>query len=291
MRQLFTAVQNQVVASVLDARNNTIMEILAHNLSTQDPGDIPNPSVFNVEIYDDNWTGYVKKHPGESLRPFVQHVADMYGFLAPRNETARNNWIVDARCPTRRHELRRRGATEMDGSGRWQSIDTQSFHALRANRWIGCYFREYTMGWGWIPTATNHVVGDSHVDNPPENFSAQDFWRWVRDNTDWNIASGRDNPLANSKATAARQRWQGGGLQSYFDLPREAPATVGFSLKLVHPGPEGLSVTTRSSAESFFDRPVRRPDGFHEQENLFRPYWQARLRSVGSSLSNTRSMP
>src|SRR3546814_6895910 len=73
------------------------------------------------------------------------------------------------------------------------------------------------MGWGWIPSAASQVMDSPYIDNPPDNFSDQDFWRWVSESTDWNIASGSDNPLANSKAFAGRQRWHGGGLPAYFD--------------------------------------------------------------------------
>lgn len=145
----------------------------------------------------------------QELRSFVQEIANLYAFLGPRNDTARNPWVVDARSPMLRHELRRRGNTELYPYGRWQSIDTQSFHALRSNRWIGCYFREYPMAWGWIPTAAAQSVGSPHVDDPPDDFAAQDFWRWVRDATNWDIHFGDANPLANSRAVANRQRWQG----------------------------------------------------------------------------------
>lgn len=278
IQQVLSALQQHVVDTVPDARLYAMQEVLAHNLGIDHAYTEPDGEVdFDLSLHDDHWPGFVQRHAGHSLRPFLLQSAELYRFLAPRNHTARNSWVVDGRCPSRRHELRRRGATELDAAGRWQSIDTHSFHALRSNRWIGCYFREYAMGWGWIPGASDQSLAEPYVDDPPENFSSQDFWRWVRESTDWNISSGSANALANSKATLQRQRWPGGGLRPYIDIRGPDAAPAAFSVTLTHPGPDGLPITTNSAAETFFARPVARPDGRREQANLFRPYWQARL--------------
>lgn len=275
VRLIFTQVQSQLVESLPTAREKTMLAVLNQNFGTDDR--------FHLSIQDDQWPGFVQYYSSRSLRSFVHDVSSLYQFLAPRDHTARNNWVVDARCPHKRHELRRRGSTVMDADGRWQSIDTESFHALRSNRWIGCYFREYSMGWGWIPSAKGQTIADPHVHSPPDDFSAQDFWRWVQESTDWNIASGTANPLASSRAAADRQRWEGGGLQPYIDISRHSAPHAGFSAMLQRSGPEGLTVTTRSAAETFFQRPVSRSDGKTEAPNLFRPYWQARLSAALSS--------
>lgn len=278
VEQILSVLQQRVVASVPEARYQAMQAVLAHNLGVPtDSAESAHGPDFNLTLHDDEWPGFVQRHTGQSLRPFLLQSAQLFQFLAPRNHTARNTWVVDGRCPSRRHELRRRGKTELDAAGRWQSIDTQSFHALRSNRWIGCYFREYAMGWGWIPSAAAQVLDEPHVDDPPPNFSSQDFWRWVRESTDWNIDSGRANALANSKASLQRQRWQGGGLRSYFDVYSDAGDSTGFTARLIYPGPEGVLVTTQSAAETHFVRPVPRGDGRQESPNLFRPYWQARL--------------
>lgn len=278
VQQVFKSVQNHVAQSVPDARYNAMLTVLKENYS--DTSSIAQPvreNHFELTLYDDFWPGFLHRHAGSTLRPFLLHTAAMYDFLSPRNTTARNSWAVDARCPTRRHELRRRGHTQLDEHGRWQSVDTQSFHALRSNRWIGCYFREYTMGWGWIPGGATQSPDDPYVSNPPSDFSSQDFWRWVKESTDWNIQSGSANPLANSKAVAEHHRWSGGGLQSYFDLRDSDNSSVGFSARLIYPGPEGLLVQTHSAADAFFELPQKRHDLRLEHASLFRPYWQARL--------------
>lgn len=284
VRQVLSRAQEDIVHALPQAREAALRQALADNYSMQ-----IEPKDFDLRFDQDNWPGYVQRYAGHGqLRNLVEQAASLYRFLDPRDHTARNPWVVDARCPGLRHELRRRGETRLDASGLWQSIDTESFHALRSNRWIGCYHREYAMGWGWLPGPLPSTMDQPHVENPPDNFSSQDFWRWVRDATSWDIASGRDNPLSNSRANAARQRWEGGGLPSFYDTPAgRSGIALGFSVTLRHPGPDTLPVTTRSAAETFFERPLPRPDGHAETDNLFHPYWQARLVSHPSQNKDT----
>jgi len=263
-------VQHDVVSSLQSARDLAMKEVLSSHYDG---------ARSELAITHDDWPGPVRLHSGRSiLAPFVRHVTGRFAFLDPRNHTARNPWPVQARCPTRRHELRRRGQTQLDDAGVWQSIDTQSFHALRSNRWIGCYFREYAMGWGWIPTSKSQVLDVPHVDDPPENFSSQDFWRWVQEATNWDIFSGDANPLANSHALTNRSKWSSAGLPNFYDVSaRGNEEVLGFSVVLRRPGPEGISITTTSAAETYFYRPDRRPGAEAELSNLFHPFWQARL--------------
>lgn len=284
---ILSTVQDAVVASLPEVRQQAMLAVLRENYPEYSAA-----AQFDLIINRDNWPGYVQRQSGHGqLRSLVEDVAQLYGFLSPRNDTAYNSWVVDGRCPGLRHQLRRRGSTELDTLGRWQSADTLSFHALRSNRWIGCYYREYAMGWGWIPSALKQSMGQPHVQDPPADFSAQDFWRWVQEATNWDIASGSDNPLANSRAVASRQRWQGGGLPSYFDVATTLSGSLGLSVTLRHPGPEGLTVITHSAAETFFDRPEARNDARNEQASLFHPYWQARLASPDDNAGASWGLP
>lgn len=278
---VLASVQHDIVQTLPQARHAAMVQVL-----TQHYGE----EVSSLLVMQDNWPGSLSLHSGrQHLTPFVQQAAGRYGFLAPRDHTARNPWPVQARCPARRHELRRRGQTQLDSSGVWQSIDTQSFHALRSNRWIGCYFREYAMGWGWIPTAVEQRAEVPHVETPPDDFSAQDFWRWVSEATDWDIFSGDANPLANSRAVAARSRWRSSGLPSYYDATNDdAAQPLRFSVLLRRPGPEGITITTRSAGETYFARPQPRLDGHRERPNLFHPYWQARLAPQDQPVADER---
>jgi len=134
------------------------------------------------------------------------------------------------------------------------------------------------MGWGWIPTSDEQRADVPHVENPPDNFSAQDFWRWVSEATDWDIFSGDANAFANSRAVASRSTWRSSVLPVYFDVADSASSLpMKFHLLMRRPGPEGIVITTRSAGETFFARPQPRRDHRHEQQNLFHPYWQARL--------------
>jgi len=292
VRDLFTTVQDSIVASLPDARWAAMQAVLEQNYSASESG-----ADFDLAVSHDNWSGYVQRYSSQhQLRPFIQSVAQLYDFLSPRNHTASNPWAVEARCPHLRHQLRRRGSTTLDPDGRWQSADTESFHALRSNRWIGCHYREYPMGWGWIPSAPGQDIGSGHVSDPPKDFAAQDFWRWVKQATDWDIVTGDANPLANSRAVAGRQRWRGGALPDYFDVGADAAGkALRFTVELKHAGPEGLTITTRSAAETFFQRPEPRTDRRLESSNLFHSYWQARLASpndlADGSMTDAKGFP
>lgn len=253
---------------------------------------------------------------GEGLRALIDEAAGGYGFLGPRNHTARNSWPVSSRCPNLRHELRRRGQTVLRADGTWQSGDTQSYHALRSNQWIGCYYREYPMGWG-LQYPLNLPAPDGYEDvvDPPEDFSQQDFWRWVQSQTNWDLLSGLGNPLADSKAMVGAARWPARGLPVFGSLRGGAdegmPLTVvlrqdaavlqttdAASQVRIGPGPfayrglaRGQAVTVASAALTYFIRPEGRPDGQAELASLFHPYWQARLAPVPRGLPRGGRMP
>ncbi|NGM87889.1 hypothetical protein G5B35_11290 [Parapusillimonas sp. SGNA-6] len=274
VHDVLASVQEAIVSTLPAVRLAAMQAVLARNYV-----DHPQAGAFQLSVDYDHWPGYVQRYsPQRDLHAFTAKVAQRYGFLADRNHTEVNAWLVDGQCPAARHQLRRRGTTEFDAYGRWQSTDTQSFHALRSNRWIGCYFREYAMGWGWIPSPLSPRLPGAHVDDPPADFSAQDFWRWVQESTDWDIFTGSDNPLANSRAAASRPQWAGRGLPAYFDTADDRNhEALGFGLTLQGPGPDGVTVSTHSAAQTFFVRPQPRRDARLERSNLFHPYWQARL--------------
>ncbi|OZI30131.1 hypothetical protein CAL29_18895 [Bordetella genomosp. 10] len=95
---------------------------------------------------DDRWPGFVQRYSGRrdgAFRPLVLRATDRYAFLGPRKGLALNPWPVSYRCPTLRHQLRRIGGTSLTREGSWESVDTQSHHALRSNKYIGCYYRNY----------------------------------------------------------------------------------------------------------------------------------------------------
>lgn len=271
VHDLLTLVQQEIAVGLPDARMAAIRHILAQQF-----GD----ALTQVQLQDDAWPAYLHALTPQRLAPEIEKLAGHYGFLSSRDYTQSNAWLVQARCPSRRHELRRRGQTRLNPAGIWESIDTQSYHALRANRWVGCYYREYEMGWGWIPPARGEQASVTYTEQAPDDFSLQDFWRWVQAHGQWGLLSQQDNPLANSRAYAQRARWSGRGLPSLLDTRVASKPFVGFQLRLQRSGSGGLIYLATSAAESYFRRPVARADGLIESANLFRPYWQARLATV-----------
>lgn len=269
-RSVLAAAAGRVAGSLPQHRDKAMREVLS--------ASYPETERYTLRITQDAMPGFLATYAGNPrLRPFLHDVTGLYRFLDPREHIARSRYPVDARCPSLRHELRRRGVTVLDETGRWQSIDTQSYHALRSNRWVGCYFREYAMGWGWVPPREAMLVDAPHVEGAPEDFADQDFWRWVRQATSWDISGGNANPLANSWAHAARQQWAGGGLPSFQDLAAGGAPEAHFNVSLERDGRRGLTFTSHSSAVAYFRRPQARADGRRELANVFHPYWQARL--------------
>ena len=261
-----------------------------------------------IRLLSDGWPEFLQHHaasPGAALRSAVEQAAGRYGFLGSRDGTRANSARVNVQCPLARHQLRRRGATWLDADGHWGALDTQSFHSQRFNRWTGCYYREYAMGWGAVaqPGSTG-PDGMEYVENPPGDFTSQDFWQWVKRATTWDIREGTGNPLANSYAMAQGRRWPGSGLPGYFEVagthgPQPLRFAVAVSVVRDEPGDRqaaGAAAPKRgylgtgtsraeplmatSAAETYFAKPEPRADGSDEAPTLFRPYWQARLASV-----------
>lgn len=270
-RSVLASAAARVASRLVETRDQAMREVIAANY--------PGEGAFELRVTHDGAAAFLATYAGNPrLRPFIHDVQALYRFLDPRDHITRSRFPVSARCPTWRHELRRRGRTVLDDQGVWQSIDTQSYHAVRSNRWIGCYFREYPMGWGWVPPQPSVLLDAPFVDDPPHTFGDQDFWRWVHESTSWDISGGNANPLANSWAHAARQQWAGGGLPVYQGLASvHTMPSARFSVVLARPGHAGLVYTSQAAAEAYFRRPQLRGDGLQELANTFHPYWQARL--------------
>lgn len=223
---------------------------------------------------------YTRRYrPTAGYRRFLEDVVALYDFLDARDHVQRNSWMVQYQCPHLRHELRRRGRTVLDGSGNWQSTDTQSYHALRSNQYIGCYYREYPMGWGWVPGRVNKPGPDMpYAENAPDDFGEIDFWRWVTKATSWDIFSGSANPLANSRAVAGKSTWEGGGLVPFYDV-REAyrRRPLGFTITVKQHFSDQPTLVVSASAETFFEPASDNRQYRYEQPGMWHPFWQAHL--------------
>ena len=197
--------QQAVAQQLVHDRQAAMQAVLQANYSGRAP--LVGGAVLLDDVpLADALPGHLSIRNGQSrtrLREMVLQATDRYGFLGDRNDTARNPWAVSSRCPHRRHELRRRGTTRLEGFDTWSASDTQSYHALRSNRWIGCYHREYPMGWAMAATGGAVDTSLEHVADPPPDFSAEDFWRWATRNTVWNISR------VPATRWPIRVRWQG----------------------------------------------------------------------------------
>lgn len=233
------------------------------------------PDLMQLSIEEDNWSEVMTWHAAEYWQPWLKELVNHYDFLQQRHYTAKNPWVVQARCPHKRHELRRRGQTQLTNQGDWQAEDTLSFHALRANRWIGCYYREYAMGWAWVHGASEGKNESNEV-VAPETFADQDFWRWVQEQTDWNIHDGTDNGLAHSWSKRDQIKWPGRGLQPYLALV--APESLRFKTRLaLQVSTEMPWIHSHSEAQTYYEIPPALFPSIQTKPNLFQPYWQAAL--------------
>lgn len=306
VHQILARASASVVADMGDFRQQTMWQVLHANypeyrssLSHDQAASGP----LGLTMIDDRLPGRIEARAGNApghFRDMVQDAALHDAFLQRRRMTRRNGWTVNAQCPEKRHELRRRGRTWLDEHGRWSARDTLSFHASRTNRWIGCHFREYAMGWGSVLPSSAHSVPSA--DTPPRTFSHQDFWRWVQANTSWDLFSGHGNAMANAYASFDALRWSSSGLPVYHEL-RDGVAhrALRFAIRVRHSAaslpamrwanakgsvaasrayyglPVHESVSVSTAAETYFSPPALMADSGSELASLFRPYWQARL--------------
>ena len=258
-------------------------------------------------MLDDSAAGFIERiapGSGSGLADAARAAARRYGFLASRDATRSGATAVLSSCPSLRNELRRGGATWLGPDGRWAAVDTQSFHALRSNRWIGCYFREYAMGWGIaLDGASPPPASLRYADAPPADFSQQDFWRWVQAFAGWDLVAGTGNPLANSYGMAQGRQAAGSGLPAYHHIARSRrglPLSFTVQARLApngapetaRPGnPYARTIMASSTAQTYFVRPSPSPDGRDELATLFRPYWQARLAAAGPAEEGQEGRP
>lgn len=297
-------VRQATLADLVQTRQDAMAWVLARNLQGDFSGLAGRSAAAGsrLVLYDDTLADGIRLSAagaGHGSYDWLAHQAAATPFLAPRNGTARNQYLVSPRCPHLRHELRRRGETALDAAGHWQALDTLSFKALRSNRWVGCYFRPYPMGWAWAAPADRRP-GEAHVDGAPASFGDAAFWRWLQTHTDWPLTGSAGNPLATSYAVAEPLALRGRGLVADISIGVANPA---FSIGLAVPA--GALLTTGgasrvamtgawrfgalpvdgwlradSAAAVEYVRPHARSRLPLEAANLYLPYWQARLTPV-----------
>jgi hypothetical protein len=297
VHQVLVGAQRAVFDTLAQQRRDAMDAVIAANY------DGPRPM---ADVLADTLPGALSWQAGaarEPLRALAAQAVAPYDFLAPRNHIAQGLVPTEARCPWLRHELRRNGATRQLGLDGWEAADTQSWHALRSNQWIGCYYREYPMGRALADAQGSSAASEGSADPVPTDFSQEDFWRWATRQTGWNIFGGSRNPLGEAWAGMAPVRLGGHGVPATATLA-SGRDSVRFVLRIRQPqaqlpttdgssriqaGGDRFQMPTRTAggemaamaaAETFYVRPAPRPDGRAERANLFQPYWQARLAPV-----------
>ena len=260
----------------------------------------------------DELPGFVSRFSSAETRwqSLLKRVSKQYGFLNDRHHTTRNFWAVNLKCPHKRHELRRKGSTRLEANGAWSVQDHQSFHALRHNRFIGCYQREYPMGWALVNNQVrppSQQTEQTEADTAPQNFSKESFWRWVSQQEDggWNIFSGGDNKLARRWAAASEIRWSTQGMPSFAALTPKHKESIRLAVAVKQQSPllhEGSAVEATRFGGRFTLSPTERVQTLHAESaaqtyflppsagghatfapNIFQPFWRARLIEVAKA--------
>jgi len=235
---------------------------------------------LSVTFTLDETKGFVDQYSGNDpvWRDFLNRLIGHYEFLTERNRTQRSVWLVNPRCPFKRHELRRRGRLQLGRDGQWFSEDTLSYHALRYNKIIGCYHREYPMGWAVLETHHESSNFNQQAVSTPD-FSRQAFWRWSRAENGgaWNIFNGRRNRLAQRYGQSTSLKWSTKGLGRYVQISsgRERKP-VRIAIKVTQKLNSGETIQSKAAAQTYFS-PPKVQLGRTSAPSLFEPYWRATL--------------
>lgn len=296
---------NALVQGLPEVRAAAIEQVLRANLPrasiTQTRLALPGgkraerQSDVQWRISQDDWDRLLTRQPSEHTRDpmvdFIKRVTSPYSFLSKRHRTAYNPWSIHPACPWMLHTLQRRGATWMDDTGRWQAVDTQSFQARRFNRYIGCYYREYAMGWGAMRGAPAKTADAFGQDLP--DLSKEAYWRWARRATRWDLKLAENRVAgmrAMMRAWAPAQR----GIAPWYDIAAQGAAQATFDLdvrrlassvgttdrpdsrfgpvgRFLFEGLGGATLRVRAAGRTYFSTQTR------QAPSAFRPQWRARL--------------
>ena len=306
-----------LLRDMITARNKTFEKVLLRNIGESGSslrGSNLSELGLTFEILRDEIKPGISYLSTQSpvWESVFKQVMQPYDYLNPRHSIKQNIWAVNVRCPQKRHELRRLGHTAANSDGSFESNDTLSFHAIRSNRVIGCYEREYPMGWAKINSSPkgqtflfdNESNNDEKTSiNAVQKFSRQSFWQWVKNQgiPGWDIFNGHDNQLAKLWSETRKIRWyaksnagftQVNSSKSSFRFDINTTQLLRFLVqqknKVSFAGRFNFiadkagahardALKAQSSSLTYFVRPEARHDAKEEQPNLFHPYWHARL--------------
>jgi hypothetical protein len=307
--------RSQQITRLSSHRQQVLNQVLRQNVGSSGSSLTGTTLVelgLEATVTTDDLPGFVSRFSTADAKwqALLKRVSGQYGFLNDRNRTTRNLWAVNFRCPHKRHELRRKGSTRLGANGVWSAQDHQSFHALRYNRVIGCYQREYPMGWALVNSTPGSQM-QSEVERAtatePQNFAKEAFWRWVNQlpSGGWNIFSGGDNHLARRWASASEIRWTTQGMPSFAALTPKHKDSIRLAIAVKQQSPLiytghsfeekrfGGRFALRSSeriytlhaeaaAQTYFAK-VKTSGQTTATPNLFQPFWRARLIDVADT--------
>lgn len=212
-----------------------------------------------------------------------------YRYLDDRRVVARSFNGINMRCPWMQHQLRRRGSLKITREGIWEGEETQSFHNIRFNRYIGCYYREYPMGWAKLATNSQGPSAFGLADESMQSFKNKPFWKWASERawTGWNLFGGTRNPLAKRWAEQAPIVWRAKQNAQYSRLNAKVlTGSAVISLQVDQNWRDFPRLGSVAAAETYFLHPVpsrRLPAA----PSLFQPFWYARLVPVPSAQALT----
>jgi hypothetical protein len=163
---------------------------------------------------------------------------------------------------------------QLSRDGQWRSQESLSFHALRYNKIVGCYHREYPMGWAALSTqGSQRSLVKDRVDLP--DFSRQVFWRWARQQP-----SG--SSLSQIFGRSSEVNWTSRGLGQYATLSKEREKKpVRIAVKVSQRLDSHAVISSTAIAQTYFFPPTQQPLPLARRQavtpSLFEPYWRATL--------------
>lgn len=239
---------------------------------------------LKYEILVDDFLGKVEVLPSNDSdwTKLITRVKRQYPYLANRNSSETNWWLPLVKCPTYRPKLRRRGYTIQDANGSWIVEDTLSFHAVRSNRTIGCYEREYPMGWAGV-SSPGTGLSNAGETRAPTDFSNQSYWRWYQEyaKPEFNPFRSTKNVLASAWARQQLLTWSNLGLANFSRIKKIEKNNIRFKLRVRIKGPSvfgyTVNLSAQSVAETFFDLPIIADSQVHVEPHLNHAFWHSRL--------------
>ena len=298
----FRQARKELLANIGSTTKQIVHDVLKRNMVIQD--DAKFDLTVDVKFSERSLIARSMSSRDQRWRGWFDSVIKKHAYLDKRRKTAKNWWSVSKGCPHMRHHLRRRGESQFDVNGLWQSVDTLSFHAVRGHKIYLCYWREYPMGWANVVSKGSEQVSVSEHDSlyalkgaAPGNFKKVNFLTWIAAQYSLTTALyGFNNVLADGRGAHSQILWRAHHRLTPYVLDHQEPLITIVSVKqslsslrnpLLRLGlrVKGVldvqrhwpkEIKSRSAAQAYFDRFESRADGQRERRNLFQPFWLAR---------------